>query len=97
METMRAVERAETARGAHEGPTKPQTSGETRPVRFIREAECRNRTSLSRSQRWRLEREGRFPTRVPLSERTFGWVESEVADWIAARLAERTKRVAAAA
>jgi prophage regulatory protein len=74
-----------------------QFRADERPVRFIREAECRNRTSLSRSQRWRLEREGRFPTRVPLSERAFGWVESEIEDWIAARLAERPRRLRAAA
>jgi prophage regulatory protein len=60
-------------------------------VRLIREAECRDRTGLSRSQRWRLEREGRFPARVPLSERTFGWVESEIDEWIAARVASRRR------
>jgi prophage regulatory protein len=78
------------------GPTiKSQTGSERRPIRFIREAECRHRTSLSRSQRWRLEREGRFPARVPLSVRTFGWVETEIEDWIAARVAGRPKRLAA--
>jgi prophage regulatory protein len=64
----------------------------TRPERIIRERECHDRTGLSRTQRWRLEREGRFPARVPLSERTFGWVESEVEDWIAARLRDRSGR-----
>jgi predicted DNA-binding transcriptional regulator AlpA len=85
----------ERAREVTAPATKSQTNPERRPVRFIREAECRNRTSLSRSQRWRLEREGRFPARVPLSVRTFGWVEAEIEDWIAARVAERTKRFAA--
>jgi prophage regulatory protein len=62
------------------------------PERIIRESECRARTGLSRTQRWRLEREGRFPARVPLSERAFGWVESEVQDWIFGRLLDRARR-----
>jgi prophage regulatory protein len=67
----------------------------TRPERIIRERECHERTGLSRTQRWRLEGEGRFPARVRLSERTSGWVESEVEDWIAARLRDRSVRKAA--
>jgi prophage regulatory protein len=59
------------------------------PVRLIREKEILERTGLSRTQRWRLEREGRFPTRVQLSERAFGWIESEVEAWIAERIRER--------
>jgi len=80
---------------ATEHTTKLPTSAETLPARFIREAECRTRTGLSRSQRWRLEREGRFPIRVQLSERAFAWVETELQDWISARVRERDRRAAA--
>jgi prophage regulatory protein len=38
---------------------------------------------------WRLEREGRFPKRVPLGESRHGWVESEIDNWIAERMASR--------
>jgi prophage regulatory protein len=38
---------------------------------------------------WRLEREGKFPKRVPLSESRHGWAESEIDDWIAERMASR--------
>jgi prophage regulatory protein len=38
---------------------------------------------------WRLERDGKFPKRVPLSESRHGWAESEVDDWIAERMAAR--------
>jgi prophage regulatory protein len=62
---------------------------EHHPVRLIREREILERTGLSRTQRWRLEREGRFPTRVQLSDRAFGWIESEVEAWIAERVRER--------
>jgi prophage regulatory protein len=58
-------------------------------VRLIREKQILERTGLSRTQRWRLEREGRFPARVQLSERSFGWIESEVEAWIAERVRER--------
>jgi prophage regulatory protein len=57
--------------------------------RFIREQECQHVTGLSRTQRWRLEREGRFPRRVPLSDRTSGWIEDEVLEWSRARIRER--------
>lgn len=38
----------------------------------------------------RLERTGNFPKRVRLGPCRVGWVESEVQDWLAERLAERT-------
>ena len=38
----------------------------------------------------RLERAGSFPKRVRLGPCRVGWVESEIQDWLAARLAERT-------
>jgi prophage regulatory protein len=68
-------------------------------TRFLREGEVRHVTGLSRTQRWRLEREGRFPSRVALSERAFGWVEIEIREWVAARVLERdrTRRPVSAA
>jgi prophage regulatory protein len=57
--------------------------------RFLREGEVRHITGLSRTQRSRLERAGRFPPRVALSERAFGWVEAEIRAWVAARVSER--------
>lgn len=68
--------------------------GQQRPAskpRIIREPECRDLTGLSRSQRWRLEGESRFPRRVPISERASGWIESEVLAWIEARANARAK------
>ena len=37
----------------------------------------------------KLEREGRFPKRIRLGERTVAWYEHEVDHWIEARAAER--------
>jgi prophage regulatory protein len=75
--------------------TQFQQAAPTNSERLIRESECLRRTGLSRTQRWRLERAGTFPARVPLSERTFGWVESEVQEWITNRIRKRPQRLAA--
>lgn len=55
------------------------------PDRIVRECECKKRTGLSRTTRWRLERVGKFPRRRRLSEGCTGWLESEIAAWIATR------------
>jgi prophage regulatory protein len=48
---------------------------------YIRENECRQRTGLSRTTRWRLERVGRFPERRQLSDNSIGWLLSEIIEW----------------
>ena len=50
--------------------------------RFVREPECLKITGLSRTTRWRLEREGSFPKRRKLSENAVGWLESELRKWV---------------
>jgi prophage regulatory protein len=45
--------------------------------------------SFSKVHLWRLERAGKFPKRVPLGAARHGWLETEVDEWLAARLAER--------
>ena len=40
---------------------------------------------LSRSTFWRLEREGKFPKRRPITRGRVGWVASEVQAWIATK------------
>jgi prophage regulatory protein len=52
---------------------------------FIREAQCRRITGLSRSTRWRLERAGEFPRRHPISPGCVGWLRSEIEAWVTAR------------
>jgi prophage regulatory protein len=43
---------------------------------------------------WRLEREGRFPRRVPLGPSRHGWPDSEIDEWISARMAARNSEAA---
>ena len=52
---------------------------------FLREREVHRRTGLSRTTRWRLERDGKFPRRRLISPGAVGWLESEISDWIASR------------
>ena len=49
--------------------------------RFIRDAECKTISGLSRSTRWRLERDGRFPRRVRIAPNCVAWRLSEILEW----------------
>jgi prophage regulatory protein len=52
------------------------------PDRIVREADRRYITSISRTQAWKLEKEGKFPKRVRLSNRSIGWKLSELLEWV---------------
>lgn len=58
-------------------------------MRLLSKKEVCARTTYSRAHLDRLETEGRFPKRVRLGQARVAWVEEEVDDWIAARVAER--------
>lgn len=49
---------------------------------------CRTVT-LSRVTIWKLVRDGVFPKPVPIHGRRIGFLETEINDWIAGRVAER--------
>ena len=55
--------------------------------RFMREAEVRRITGLSRTTRWRLERRGAFPRRRRISPNGVAWLESEIRQWQAEKAA----------
>jgi prophage regulatory protein len=57
--------------------------------RLISLNEACHLTSLSRTAINRYRAEGRFPKAVPIGERRFAFLRSEVEGWIAARVAER--------
>lgn len=60
------------------------------PSRLIRRREVERRTGLARSSIYDLIRAGRFPAPVRLTESTVAWVEQEVDDFIAERIAARS-------
>lgn len=56
---------------------------------FLRLDQVKARTGLSRSTIYAYVREDRFPAPVAISTRCVAWIESEIDDWIAARIATR--------
>jgi prophage regulatory protein len=56
------------------------------PLRLLRFGEVRQRTGLSRSTIWRMERSGSFPRRIQVSVNVVAWREDEVAAWIASKI-----------
>jgi prophage regulatory protein len=52
------------------------------PLKFLRFSSVRERTGLSRSTIWRLERQGVFPKHRRISANAVGWLEQEVNEWV---------------
>jgi prophage regulatory protein len=55
------------------------------PLKLLRFPAVRERTGLSRSTIWRLERRGEFPKHHRISPNVVAWVEEDVSDWIQLR------------
>jgi len=60
-----------------------------KPVRLIRLPEVIRQTGLARSSIYDGIRDSKFPRPVPLCGRNVAWVSTEVAQWIADRIAAR--------
>lgn len=58
-------------------------------MKIIRLKDVIDTTGLSRSTIYKYIAEGSFPKPVSLGDRCVGWVESEVHDWVLARIEER--------
>jgi prophage regulatory protein len=58
-------------------------------MRLLSKKEVRAKVLYSPQHIQRLEDAGKFPRRVRLGQGRVGWVESEVDDWLKARIAER--------
>ncbi len=64
------------------GPRNQGFVREATPTRLLRFPVVRERTGLSRSTIWRLERRGEFPRHRRISTNVVAWVEEEVSGWI---------------
>lgn len=67
----------------------------TAPPRLLRRPEVERLTGLARSSLYDLIRAGRFPAPIPLTTTARAWVESEVLEFVAGRIAERDAKAAA--
>ena len=66
---------------------RPPTGGVAAPpVKLLRFPVVRERTGLSRSTIWRLERRGEFPKHHRIAPNIVAWSEIEVSRWIEQRL-----------
>lgn len=57
--------------------------------KLLRLPQVIERTSLRRSTIYEMMRDGSFPKPVKLNLRSNGWIESEITDWVTARIADR--------
>lgn len=58
-------------------------------MRILRLHDVLGCTGLGRSTVYKYIEEGSFPRPISLGERSVGWVETEVQEWIVARIEER--------
>ncbi len=63
----------------------PKTTQQSSSERILRSKEVQEMTGLSRTTLWRLERNGQFPDRIPLSVGSIGWRLSDIEKWIQER------------
>ncbi len=62
-------------------------------LRVLREVEVRQRTGLSHTSIHLMRKAGTFPHPISLGGRAVGWLEHEIEDWIAGRVAAREASV----
>jgi prophage regulatory protein len=62
--------------------------------KFLRLAEVRNRVPYSRSTIYQLITQGKFPKPINLGARAVAWLESDIDEWIAARVGNSRAAVA---
>jgi len=59
------------------------------PIRILRLPEVCKVTGLGRAMIYRLQANKRFPQSVKITDFAVGWVDAEVQEWLALRLATR--------
>ena len=69
----------------YQEPTVMHTKIQKEPS-ILRRRQVQQRTGLSRSTLYQYIRDGEFPASVQLGPRAVGWLESDVSDWISARV-----------
>ncbi len=85
MKSNDAPRRVAVVQASEQGPSDRESRLQRIPLRFIRLDSVRDRTGLSRSTIWRLERRGDFPKHRRISLNAVGWLEAEVDEWVLSR------------
>lgn len=55
-------------------------------MRIMRLKEVIEKTGLSRSTIYNLISQGKFPKQIDLGARSVGWVDTEIEDWLLAKI-----------
>ena len=71
-----------------EPPRGAQSLDGAMSLKLLRFPAVRERTGLSRSTIWRLERHGDFPQHRRISANAVAWVEGEVMGWIQSKIGD---------
>jgi prophage regulatory protein len=69
-------------------PLVPESPVHVLSLKLLRFPTVRERTGLSRSTIWRLERLGAFPRHRRISANVVAWVEEEVTGWIHSKVGD---------
>jgi len=64
----------------------------TSEPRILRRPEVEAKTGFKRAHIYNLMKAGKFPQTLSLGARAVGWYSTEIDQWIAERLRERTHR-----
>ena len=67
------------------------TTAQQLKTALIRRREVEKLTALSRSRIYELMKQGLFPKPVSLGSMSVAWVETEIHEWIAERIADSRK------
>jgi len=89
--SVRPLDRRHPASGQAPGATSTSAvsgqdaSAKRAALKLLRFPTVRERTGLSRSTIWRLERRGQFPRHHRIAPNVVAWIEEEVSAWILER------------
>lgn len=61
-------------------------------MKFIKINEVSELTTFSRATIYRLIKKGQFPSQIKLAERSSGWVEQEVIDYLNSKIQESKEK-----
>jgi len=74
----------------------PSKNNQTTAERLIRRKEVQDKTGLGVSSIYALMKDGLFPQCINLSERRVAWIEAEIDQWVAERVAAHRAAIAEA-
>jgi prophage regulatory protein len=77
----------------HTTPQSAPAHVQQQQTTLIRRKEVERLTALSRSRIYELMKQGEFPNPVRLGTMSVAWVEAEIREWIATRIADSRKEV----